>query len=51
MKLSKHGMKVSERVLDRKIQKKVKIDEMRSRFMPGKGTTNAIVVSRYLQEK
>uniref|UniRef100_UPI00358E0C29 craniofacial development protein 2-like n=1 Tax=Myxine glutinosa TaxID=7769 RepID=UPI00358E0C29 len=51
IKLLEHGMKVLERVLERRIRKKVKIDEMQFGFMPGRGTTDALFIVRQLQEK
>jgi len=51
IKLLEHGMKVLERVLEKRIRKKVKIDEMQFGFMPGRGTTDAIFIVRQLQEK
>jgi hypothetical protein len=44
-------MKVLERVLEKRIRKRVKIDDMQFGFTPGKGTTDAIFVVRQLQEK
>ena len=45
-------MKVIERVFERRIREKVKIDAMQFGFMPGKGTTDAIfTVRQMLQEK
>ena len=41
-KLLEHAMKVIERVFERRIREKVKIDAMQFGFMPGKGTTDAI---------
>jgi hypothetical protein len=51
IKLLEHGMKVLERVLEKRIRKKVKIDEMQFGFMPGRGTTDATFIVRQLQEK
>ncbi len=51
IKLLEHGMKVLERVLERRIRKKVKMDEMQFGFMPGRGTTDALFIVRQLQEK
>jgi len=44
-------MKVIERVFERRIREKVKIDAMQFGFMPGKGTTNAIFTVRQMQEE
>ena len=43
-KLMEHGMKVLERVLEKREQ--VKIDDMQFGFTPGKGTTDAIFIVR-----
>mgnify|MGYP007071599789 CR=1 FL=1 len=51
IKLLEHGMKVLERVLERKLREKVNIDGMQFGFVPGKGTTDAIFVVRQMQEK
>ncbi len=42
---------VLERVLERRIRKKVKIDEMQFGFMPGRRTTDVLFIARQLQEK
>ena len=34
-----HGMKVLERLLERRLREKVRIDGIQFGFMPGKGTT------------
>ena len=44
-------MKVIERVFERRIREKVKIDAMQFGFMPGKGTTDAIFTVWQMQEK
>ena len=44
-------MKVIERVFERRIREKVKIDAMQFGFMPGKGTTDVIFTVRQMQEK
>ena len=51
IKLLEHGMKVLERVLEKRIRERVKIDDMQFGFTPGKGTTDAIFIVRQLQEK
>ena len=44
-------MKVINRVLERRIREKVKIDAMQFGFMPGKGTTDAVFTVLQMQEK
>jgi len=44
-------MKVFERVLETRIRRRVKIDDMQFGFSPGKGTTDAIFLIRQIQEK
>ena len=44
-------MKVLERVLKRRIQFHVSIDNMQFGFMPGKGTNDAIFIMRQVQKK
>ena len=51
IKLLEHAMKVTERLFERRIREKVKIDAMQFGFMPGKGTTDAIFTVRQMQEK
>ena len=51
VKLLEHGMKVVERVLERRIRNCVVVDEMQFGFMPGKGTVDALFVLRRLQEE
>ena len=51
VKLLEHAMKIVERVLERRIRKVVKVDEMQFGFMPGKGTTDALFILRRLQEE
>src|SRR3989442_3743511 len=50
-KLLDHVLKVLERVLEARLRKTVKIDDMQFRFSPGKGTTDAIFIVRHVQEK
>src|SRR2546425_8755079 len=44
-------LKVLERVIEARLRKTVKIDEMQFGFCPGKGTTDAIFIVRQVQEK
>ena len=51
IKLIEHVMKILERVIEGRVRKVVKIDDMQFGFMAGKGTTDAIFIVRQLQEK
>jgi hypothetical protein len=51
IKLLEHVMKILERVVESRVRKIVKIDDMQFGFMAGKGTTDAIFIVRQLQEK
>src|SRR6059036_1751653 len=51
IKLLDHVLKVLERVLEARLRKTVKIDDMQFGFSPGKGTTDAIFIVRQVQEK
>ena len=51
VKLLEHGIKVIERVLERRIRALVDMDEAQFGFMPAKGTTNALFLVRRLQEE
>ena len=46
IKLLEHGMKVLERVLERRLRMEVNIDDMQFVFMSGKGTVDAIFIVR-----
>ena len=46
-----HLCAVLERELEKKIRWQVSIDNMQFGFMPGKGTTDAMVIMRHVQEK
>ena len=50
-KLTEHVMKVMEKILDEMIRAMIDIDEMQFAFVPGRGTTDAIFITRQLQEK
>ena len=51
IKLLDHVLKVFERVMEVRVRRIVKIDEMQFGFMAGRGTTDAIFIVRQLQEK
>src|SRR5690242_9967095 len=51
VKLLEHGLKVTERVVEKRLRNSVKINEMQCGFMPGKGTVDAIFMVERLQEK
>src|SRR3989442_15155647 len=51
IKLLDHVLKVLERVLEARLRKTVKIDDMQFGFSPSKGTTDAIFIVRQVQEK
>ena len=51
LKLTEHVMKVMERIVDGMIREMIAIDEMQFAFVPGRGTTDAILIIRQLQEK
>ena len=50
-KLLEHGMKVAERVLERRLRQAVEIDKMQFGFRPGTGTSHTIFIARQLQER
>ena len=51
IKLLEHAMKVLERVIEGKVRKIVKIDDMQFGFMAGRSMTDAIFIVHQLQEK
>ena len=51
LKLIEQVMKVLEHVVEGLIRQRVEIDEMQCGFMSGRGTTDAIIIVRQLQEK
>jgi hypothetical protein len=51
IKLLEHAMKVFERVIERRLRRKIEINGMQFGFMPGRSTTDAIFIVRQLQEK
>ena len=46
-----HTMKVLERIIERKLREETTIGDEQFGFMPGRGTTDAILVLRKLMEK
>lgn len=51
IKLLEHGMKVMEKILERRLRTLIDIDNMQFGFSPGKGTTDAVFIIKQLQEK
>ena len=51
LKLLEHAMKIVEKVLERRLECMVKVDEMQFGFMPGKGTIDAVFILRRLQDE
>ena len=51
VKLLEHAMKIVEKVLERRLRRMVKVDEMQFGFMPGRGTIDAVFILRRLQEE
>ena len=45
-----HARKGVERIFEHRIWQQIEIDDMRFGFMKGKGTTDAIVMARQMQE-
>ena len=50
-KEERKAMKVFERIIEARLREKVDIDNMQFDFSAGKGTTDAILIVRQLQEK
>ena len=51
VKLLEHAMKIVEKVLRKRLGTIVVIDDMKFGFMPGKGTIDAVFISRRIQEE
>ena len=51
IRLLEHALKVLERVIEARVRRIVKIDDMQFGFMPERGTMDAIFIVRQLQEK
>ena len=50
VKLLEQGMKVVERLLEKRLRRLVKVDQIQFGFMPGKSTVDAIFILRRMQE-
>ena len=50
MKLLEHGMKMFEKILERRLRKLITVNNMQFGFIPGKGTTDAVSIIQQLQE-
>ena len=50
VKLLEHGMKVVERLLEKRLRRLVKVDQMQFGFMSGKSTVDAIFILRRMQK-
>ena len=50
VKLLEHGMKVMEKLLEKRLRRLVKVDQMQFGFMPGRSTVDAIFILRRMQE-
>ena len=50
VKLLEHAMKIVEKVLERRLQRMVKVDEMQFGFMPDKGTIDAVFILKLQEE-
>ena len=51
LKMTEHCLKVIERVIDKMLREIATISEFQFGFVPGKGTSDAIFITRQLQEK
>ena len=51
IKLLEHGMKILEKILERRLRELIPIDNTQFGFSPGRGTIDAIFILQQLQEK
>ena len=51
IKLLEHGMKMSEKIVERRLRKLITVNNMQFGLSPGKGTTYAVFIIQQLQEK
>ena len=50
IKLLEHGMKMFEKIVERRLRKLITVNNMQFGFSPGKGTTDAIFIIQQMQE-
>ena len=50
IKLLEHVLNIFERILEKRLRKYIKIDQMQFDYMPGRGTVDSIIL-RQVQEK
>ena len=48
IKLFEHAMKVVERIFENRIRQQIEVDDMQFGFMKGKGTTDALLLSKFM---
>ena len=51
IKLLEHGMKMFQKIVERRLRKLITVNNMQFGFRPGKGTTDAVFIIQQLQEK
>ena len=51
VKLLKHGMKVVERVLEKRLHRIVSVEKMQFDCMPERGPIDAVIILRMMQEE
>ena len=51
VRLLGHAMKIVEKVLEKRLRRRVEVDEMQFGFMPGKGMIDAVFILRRLKEE
>ena len=51
IKLLEHGMKMFEKILERRLRKPTTVNNMQFEFSSGKGTTDAVFIIQQLQER
>ena len=51
VKVLEHGMKIIERVLEKRIRTMVEVDNMQFGFLPGRETIDALFMERRMEEE